>query len=751
MGDSWSIVELTFSATTARAYEGLFTLGSGYLHVRGSLEEHLNNAPQNATYDRKPANVTAEEFPDVRARWGTYVPGLFAKHPLMGNEMVNLPFFLGLVPFVDDEKLDMETSRVMAYRRELLLRSATLRRSLEWVTRRGDVVQVAFERFISAARPGLCVQRLTLGSCKEVAVTVRAGIDADVRTCGFDHFVHVAVAPVDETTLECRLLTDGGDDVHIISSLTGSGTSWSFEGGGRTGCLAADLVIPPGDRLVVEKRTVVGTGRDLRPEDPFATLTQAKSLSYDTLWAEHAAVWEDRWKRADVIVEGDEISQLALRASIYHLLRCHVAGDDRVSIDPKGYSGEAYCGRYFWDTEMYILPFYLYTDPDRAKTLVDFRLHTLSGARANASRYGYAGARYAWESDDSGRECCPDANWQYSDHEVHVTADVVYGLAHFARATGDLGYLRGLAAAAIVETARYWLERMDWRPGDDHPSLLGVMGPDEYTPICNNNSYTNRLVSFALSTAAEVGAAGGASPAECEAFALAAAKLPIPRRADGLVLQCEGFDQLAEPRFDELWLDRKRPFAAQVSQERLYRSKCIKQADVLLLMALFPQEFGEQEVRQAWDYYVPCTTHDSSLSAGVHVLIALRLGLVRDAWEFWRFSTGTDLDLSRGGASEGVHIAAAAANWQAAIFGFAGMASAMQADLLTLRPKLPVAWSRLAFPIVWRSCPAFVDIRDTGCTVSNLGATQLEVCVGRQRCAIPAGQSVTFALSEMDG
>jgi kojibiose phosphorylase len=326
-----------------------------------------------------------------------------------------------------------------------------------------------------------------------------------------------------------------------------------------------------------------------------------------------------------------------------------------------------------------------------------------------------------------------------------VTADVVYGFAHYSRATGGEASLREGAAEAVVETARYWLARLDRRPGDAHPSLLGVMGPDEYKPIVSNNAYTNRLVSFALEVAARVGAAGGASDAECRAFADAAAALPLLRRADGLVLQCEEFERLARPPFDEFWTDRAQPFARFVSPERLYRTRCLKQADVLMLMMLFPEEFTDQEVRQAWDYYLPLTTHDSSLSASVHAIVASRLGLEEAAWTFWKSSAGLDLRVEHGGAAEGVHIAAAGGNWMAAVLGFAGMRTALQADVLTLRPRLPKAWRRLDFPLVWKGVPVHVDITPGATTVTNRGTAPLEACVSGRTQTVAPGAAATFA------
>jgi kojibiose phosphorylase len=755
MDPTWTLTETAFRPATARAYEGLFTLGSGYLHLRGSLEEHLEDAPQNTAPMRMPDSVTSEKFATIKAKWGTYVPGLFGRHPFLNREMINLPFFLDLAPHVAGERLDVEHGAIEAYRRTLDLRRATLRRTLRWRTRAGAVLEVTFERFVSADRPHLAVQRMTLAADRAVEVVVRVGIDADVRTNGCDHFADVAVEPdlpagqagrgpsgrpAGARGIACRLRTDAGDTVTMVSRLAADADGWAWQADPRRGAWTFRLHLAPGGRASVEKRTAVATSRDLAPCDPAALLDDLADTPYAALAARHEAAWAARWDACDVVVEGDERGQRALRTSLYHLLRAHVPGDPRVAIDAKGYAGEGYYGRYFWDTEMYLVPFFLYTDPPRARTLVDFRVHCLPGARANAAAYGYPGAKYAWESDGDGGESC--ALWPYRDHEVHVTADVVYAMAHYAAAVPDPAYLRGPATEVILETARYWMARIDRRPGDDHPSLLGVMGPDEYTPICHNNAFTNRLVRFALDVAAR---APGASAEEARAFAEAARGLPIPRAADGvLVLQCEDFELLAEPQFERFWPDRRRPFSSQVPTERLYRTRCPKQADVLMLMYLVPHEFSDAEVRRAWDYYVPYTTHDSSLSAGVHAIIACRLGLDDAAWDFWLRAAGTDLDVEHGGAAEGVHIAGAGANWQVAVLGFAGMATALQSDRLRLRPRLPKAWDRLAFPILWKGCPVSVDITPAATTVRNRGRAPLPVTVGDETREVAPGAAAEF-------
>jgi len=742
---TWQIEQVGFDLRTAQAYEGLFTLGSGYLHTRASLEEHYGDCPQDSRELRKPANVTAERFKPLPGRWGTFVPGVFGHHPLLLQEMINLPWFIELAPVVAGERLDVTRSEVSGFRRVLDMKTATLTRELIWHTRAGAVLRLRYESFLSGVRTHLSVQRLRLESDSPVAATIRAGIDANVTTNGFDHFTAIALGP-DPTAagVGCEVRTDGGDAVRMEARVTASqAADWEYVEEARHGWREATFQVTPARPLTVEKRTAVATSRDPAPLAPAAILEQAAGRNWDELHAEHAGHWAQAWRRSDVEIDGDAEAQLILRSSIYHLLRAHVPDDTRVAIDAKGYAGEAYKGHFFWDTEAYLLPFYLYTDPAKAKTLVEFRVRMLPAAQELAKHFGYHGARYPWESDADGRECC--CAFQYAEHEIHVTADVVYGLAHYLAATGGLDNAPAPFARVVVETARYWLDRVDWRPGDRHASILGVMGPDEYAPITHNNAYTNRLAAFSLELAARLGGRGGASREEIAAFARTAAALPVPRSAANpeLVLQCEGFEQLAEPRFDQFWADRQGCYAARVSQERLYRSKNLKQADVLLLMVLFPDEFTDAEVRAAWDYYVPVTTHDSSLSAGIHALVALRLGLDREAWDFFLKSASIDLDTVHGGAAQGIHIAGCAANWQVAVHGFAGVKNTLQGDVLAIAPRLPARWRRLAFPLVWRGVPLRIEITADQCTVENRGAAGISLRVWRHACRLEPGQTTT--------
>jgi len=748
-GPGWFLRARGFDPATARHWEGLFTQGSGTLHLRGSLEEPVAGAPQNRDPLRSPGDVTSERFAETPARWGVYVPGVFAEHPRLGHEMVNLPFFAGWTIEVGGEVLAMGRSRVEEHERTLDLRDGRLRRELLWRAPGGVAIRAIFERFLSAARPHACLQRLLLEADREVEVEVSSFIDADVRTNGFDHFASVECDTGERRDAICRVETNGGDAVEILSRFLHGCEEASGSAGDRQARTRARRRLSPGDGpLCLEKRSLVRTSRDLGQRPLGELVGEIAPLAFEELARENRAAWEERWRASEVLVEGDPESRLALRTSIHHLLRSHVPGDARVAIDAKGYAGEAYYGRFFWDTEVCLLPFFLYTDPARARTLVDFRLSTLEGARENARSGGFRGARYAWESSTTGVEQCPA--WPFAEQEIHVTADAVYGFAHYA-AVADPGYLEGPAAEAIVETARFWVDRIEER-GDGSPALTGVLGPDEYTPSSTNNAYTNRMVRFALGLAAVVGARGGASSEERERFAALARGLPVPRSADGeLVLQCEEFEELEELDLDALWTDRSRPLAAQVPIERLYRSRVLKQADVLMMMALFPDDFEPEEVRAAWDRYEPITTHDSSLSAGVHGLVASRLGLSQEAWAFWLSARDRDLDPSRGGAAEGIHVASAAGLWTAAAMGFAGLKSGLWTETLTLDPHLPERWGRLAFPLVWRRGPVRIDVRRGSTRVTNLGERAIGGRVAGESRSVSPGATGSFRTGEPGG
>jgi len=759
--ENWSVIEGAFDIRNNRHYEGLLAIGSGPLQQRACLEEGLGDDPQDREYLRRMGNVSVETFPQFKGRYGTYLPGVTGPHPTCGDELINLPAIHGLVLYAGQERLDMERSRIADYRRWLDLRCGRLHRELTWQTQRGAILRVRFERFISAQRRHVMALRVRVRHLHGPHVELRfvSPLDADVRTNGFDHFERISFTGEHEPiTVEVR--TNGGDTVAGAALVTCEPpVPRAVATERRWAAVSGTHLLEPGRTLTLCKYAGLVSSRHVSgpPVDAARNLVwTAAAAGFDQLAEESDAVWKGRWELTDVEIVGDPQSEHALRVGLYHLLRAAVEGDPRVAIDPRGYSGEAYCGRYFWDTEIFMLPLFLYTRPEVGRTLASFRIESLAGARRNAARYGYPGARYAWESNPAGDEHCP--NWQYADHEIHVTADVAWGLWHAYRAGPDPRFLVRISEA-LAEMARYWAQRVTYCPQRDAYELLGVMGPDEYTLFSRNNAYTNYMTARALKVtreawellqqadadaAARLGQSLRLSASELALFERIAEKLRRPfDAARNLVLQADDFFTLERFDFQRWWPDRSRPLGACVSQERLYRSQVLKQADVLLLMALLPEEFSHEQVLTAYQTYTPLTCHDSSLSRCVHALVAARLDLFDEALQMWDESVR--LDLRPPAAAEGVHAGCAGGNWQATVFGFAGLRSLMESDVLRLDPHLPPGWSALRFPLVWHGQPLRVCVETDRVIIEHRGSHPLEACVLGQRQQLMPNRRHEFA------
>lgn len=730
----FSITETEFKTENNRHFEGAMCTGNGYLSVRASLEEGLENDPQGEDYIRLPANVTLEKSRATKSKWGTFIPGIMGKHPILKEEIINLPFFLGIKIWFDDEKLDMEKSNTSGYERILNLKNGELIRKFIWTTKKAQM-EVCFERFISLAQNYLSVQKVTMKLLSgEGKLRIEAGIDARVRTNGYNHFKSTEQNYKDGT-LQMKVVTDNNNEIIELSKIKSNEISaWSIKEENEYIAFTSEKHIKKDEELSIMKLVAVATDRDLessiKPYDRAnQTLENAYKKDFSELQEENNKEWQSKWDIADIKIDGDEEAQLAIRFSIYHLIRSNAENDPRVAICAKGHAGDAYFGRYFWDTEIFMLPFFLFTNPNAAKNLVLFRHFTLEGAKQNAKNYGYEGARYPWESSISGLEQCP--SFQYADHEVHVTADVSYAIWNYYKQTGDKKLLFGEGIDILIETARYWAGRVDKESKTGEYNLIGVMGPDEYLPFTRNNAFTNNMVKFNLLKAVEVMAMLkienetsfenkskelSITNEELKTFENIGNSLKIPYdKQKELVLECEEFYEYADIDFDEIWTDRTKPFGHFISQEKNYRSKALKQADVLEMMRLFPNDYSDEQVKNAYDYYEPITTHDSSLSAATHGIIACRLNKMKEAEKFFRKTLGIDLSLDKKGAAEGIHIANCGGIWQLIVFGFAGLT--IDNDELKINPKLPSKWNGLEFNVVFKGEKYNVKI---GCKKSEL-------------------------------
>jgi kojibiose phosphorylase len=466
------------------------------------------------------------------------------------------------------------------------------------------------------------------------------------------------------------------------------------------------------------------TGRDPPPVDAAVdALSRAERWGASELLDRHRAAWLARWRDADVVIDGDVGLQRALRFGLYHLISSADPESDVASVGARGLSGRGYKGHVFWDTEVFILPFFAFTHPETARALLGYRYRTLDAARARAASLGYRGALFAWESADTGEDVTPtDAigpdgrpvRILTGDQEHHIAGDVAWGVWRYWEATGDDESFARIGAEIVLETARFWASRA--RRGDDRRyHIEEVIGPDEYHEGVRDNAFTNVLARWNLQRGLEVEAIlDGIEPGSWDRLSgrlgIDPTELAAWRAvADGLV---DGFDpdtRLYEQFAGFLGLEdiravdiAERPFAGDVvlGVERVDGAQVVKQADVLMLVHMLPELFSSDVVKANYDHYEPRTSQGSSLSPAIHAAIAARIGRSDDAVAYTEMAAAIDLGNGMGNAAHGVHVATMGGLWQAMTMGFGGLRATRTA--LHLDPALPDAWSMMRFPILWR-------------------------------------------------
>ncbi|MSS85421.1 glycoside hydrolase family 65 protein [Actinomycetaceae bacterium WB03_NA08] len=689
--DDWHVTQTHWDLGTNRAWEGLLTQGNGYLHLRASFEEGLLDHPQNVEYERKMESVTVEVAAHQTTRQGVYIPAITGEHPAVRETVLNLPWFADIRISADGEQFDMAHSDVSEFSRTLDWRTGMLTRRVRWTTRSGAVIDLVWERFASQDNRHLFAQRLhTEVRRGHPRICWQSAISADVVTNGHRHFPAISTGASNDA-IECTVITDKGDEVSMVSRVVcqtpqeASSTHFVTDTEAE---IAWEAVLTEGQSGTLHKYTALTTSRDgtIDPslsEDSlkraYDAARDAADAGWDRLLAASAKRSSAAWEVGDRADQTSLVDVPHLRWATYHLLRCTPAFQGITQVCPKGFAGEAYYGRYFWDTEIFLFPFYLLTNPLAARGLLEYRYNTLDGARRNAREYNCRGAKYPWQSGTDGDEQCP--LWEYADLELHVTADIAYALAQYVNKTNDIDFMWDRGVEILLETSRYWSDRVDW-DSQGVPHLINVMGPDEYSPMTRDNAYTNRLVRFNLDQAirwagrmereapetwSELTERLGFRREELEGFAKISDRLPVPYDPERkLILQSADFEDYAVIDIDGIWQDRTKPFGFYATHETLYRSRCLKQADVVILLTLFPEEFDDEQVESAYEYYKPYTVHDSSLSPAAHVQVAQRLGKAEDIKEFVEKMIAVDFDLSRGGAADGMHIANCACIWQLA-------------------------------------------------------------------------------------
>jgi trehalose/maltose hydrolase-like predicted phosphorylase len=521
-------------------------------------------------------------------------------------------------------------------------------------------------------------------------------------------------------------LIAGGQILQGPEHGTSNGREWSSAAGADSEIRAAGSersTVKGLDRLVSYARTGL--------THALASVEAAEEAGHDALLAEHRARWASRWNDADVVIRGDPDLQRAVRFAIFHLIG-QVSNEGESALGARGMTGSGYKGHVFWDAEVFALPFYAATHPRAARTMLEYRIRRLPAALEAARRRGRSGARFPWESAADGFDVTPSSGRDHAgrivpirtaENEEHIVADIAWAADTYVRWTGDDGFARGPGRRLWIETARYWASRI--RRHDSRAHIFGVIGPDEYHEPVDDNAYTNVMARWNLRRAAEA-AGDDIDPAERRGWQALADELidgfdPVTR----IYEQFSGFNDLEHLDLTEALTSR--PVAADLvlGRDRVKHSQVIKQADVLMLHHLVPDEVAAGSLLPNLDHYEPRTAHGSSLSPGIHAALFARAGRPDDGLGLLKLAAHTDLDDVTRATAAGLHIATMGTVWQAIALGYAGLSP--KGEVLHIEPNMPSSWDRLELNVRFRGAHVRIEIDRRDVRVSSDPTIRTEV------------------------
>lgn len=730
--------------------EAVMSLGNGYLGLRSATEEHYLNETR-----------------------GMFVAGTFNKFD--AAEVTELPNAADLTAvdlWVDGERFSLSDGAYEDYTRELNIRTGELYRSVVWTSPKGRKVKLRFFRMVSLERLHVIAQKIEITALDEaVTARVRSGIDGTMTNTGSQHFsdgdkrfYEKQFIQFVQTTSQSKIdfVNTTTHRLYIDDKMLQAEPEVFIE---RRKIFAGfEERIEAGQTLTVEKYSTIYTSRDKemegRPlEDMQKTALDAcrdaENTGYAVLKEESAEKWkEEVWEKAPIQIKGPGIDQFAILFAQYHMHLMVPKHDNRMNIGAKGLSGEGYKGHTFWDTEIFLLPYYIFTDPKTARKLEEYRYLSLPGAHAKAKHNGYRGAMFPWESAwlDDG-EVTPE----FMDVDIvtgepvkvwsgiieqHITSDVAFGAWQYAVITGDEEFMERYGYEMIMDTANFWASRLEKTGTDGKYHINDVVGPDEFREHVNDNAFTNYMAHWNMTKAMEYFELLKAEKPEI--FERLDAKmnledayrewrdgsehiyLPKPTKEhvlpqDDRYLNCRDID-LTKYKEQEHVGGITRDF----NMEQINEIQVSKQADALVLFFLLENEFSPEVKKATWEYYEKRTIHDSSLSLSTHSILASDMGEKGLAYSLFQKASMIDLGTFMGSSNAGIHAASFGGVWQCVVYGFGGVR--MLDGKLRICPSLPDEWEELSFTIFWKGQKLAVKAAKDMVSVQNLtGAAEVEI------------------------
>lgn len=736
--DPWKIIEEGFKRKHHRSSESIFSIGNGRFGQRANHEENYSGPTLQGSY------VAGVYYPDKTrvGWWKNGYPEYFAK-------VLNSTNWVGIAIWVEGEEVDFAKCITQSFRRELNMREGTLLRQFQLEMPSGKLIEVNAMRFCSMADDETAVIRYEVKPLN-FSGTIRFApyLDGDVRNHDSNYEekfwepVHAEASSNEGYVITRTRKTefDLATGMCIKVELNGKEITPTYHTDSKDYYteIAFEKDVHQGDSIALFKYVSVVSSLNYKKEELLEAskraLHRAAGIGYQAMLKAQQDKWASIWKLADIVIEGDDEAQQAIRFNIFQLNQTYTGEDDRLNIGPKGFTGEKYGGSTYWDTEAYCIPFYMSTKHQNvARQLLVYRYNQLDKAIENASKLGFSkGAALYPMVTMNGEECHNE--WEITFEEIHRNGAIAYAIYNYINYTGDQKYLAEYGFDVLLGIARFWAQRVHWSNHKNLYVMHGVTGPNEYENNVNNNWYTNYIATWCLRYTAQ--AVEYLKANHAEAFAAKSAKYNFDEVAEvtkwneivakmyfpkqegtEVFLQQDGF--LDKELRSAASLDQaERPINQHWSWDRILRSCFIKQADVLQGIYFFESEFTQDQLKTNFDFYEPMTVHESSLSPCVHSILAAKLGYEEKAYEMYMRTSRLDLDDYNHEAHEGLHITSMAGTWMSVVQGFGGMR--VENSELTFKPMLPSKWTAYSFHVLFRGKVVHVKVSKDGFEVQHI-------------------------------
>lgn len=746
---NWLVEEREFHKSYQGKCETIMALGNGYLGLRSVVEE---------AYVGQTRNLFVA---------GTY--NSFDEYEV--TELPNAADVTEMHIHINGEEFSLDRGKVLEYSRKLNLKDGELTRELLWENSKGESYKILFRRFVSLEDLHLIGMRVEITPLTSIAeISFKTGINGRQTNSGAQHFHdgHKRVyqnkyMQLIQTSTHSKIDFVINSTIKLYKNKKEEEVKPSYSLQRRSIYCSLKSSVSMGETIAVEKVSNVFTSLD---KDACKDLEELKILSlehiikrsqstYLELFAASQHKWRGYWDKVNIDIESEnDFDELAIRFAQYHLLIMTPFHDDRFSVGAKALTGEGYKGHVFWDTEVFVLPYFQYTMPEIGRNLLKYRFNTIEGARNKARKFGYAGAMYPWESAFSGEEETPEwaainiltgkATKIWSGlKEHHITADIAYAVWNYYLSTGDEGFMDSYGSEIIFECAEFWFRRLQWNKDKNHYDIKDIIGPDEYTEHIDNNAYSNYMAHYNISIAIELfrlaqerqwpnlknleERLGLKDRINSYKGVVEGIYLPKPNE-DNIIPQDDSF--LGKPCIDlEKYKksNEKQTILQDYTRAQIIDMQILKQADVVMLTYLLRNDFDKEVKKSNWHFYEKRTIHDSSLSAAVHSIVANDFDDTETAYKFFQKAAEIDLGDNPVSSNDGIHAASLGGIWLAVVMGFGGLVN--NEGNLCIEPKLPKAWKRLSFSLHWRAERLKVSVDKNKLKISKDSDGPLELWV----------------------